>query len=272
MSTMSAETNYTTVNKDSWNKRTEVHLTSQFYDVKGFLEGNNSLMNIELALLGDISGKSILHLQCHFGQDTISFSRLGAEATGVDLSDRAIDAAKDLAEKAGTNTQFICCDIYDLLQHLDKQFDIVFTSYGTIGWLPDMDKWAGIISRFLKPGGRFIFAEFHPVVWMFDYQFDKVAYNYFKDGAIIEDSTGTYGDDGAEDKITFTEISWNHSISEVLNALIKSGLEINSLNEYDYSPYNCFKETVEVAPKKFRIKHLGNKIPMVYSISATKKN
>lgn len=267
---MNSEDNYISINKASWNKRVAVHLTSSFYDVDGFLKGNSSLNDIELDLLGDVEGKSILHLQCHFGQDTISLGRLGAAVTGVDLSDQAIESAKALAEKDQTPATFICCDVYDLPNHLGGQFDIVYTSYGTIGWLPDLDKWAAIVSKFLKPGGKFIFVEFHPVVWMFDNDFNEIKFNYFNKEAIIETETGTYGDRNSP--IEHESISWNHSLSEVVGNLLKHNLEIHSFMEYDYSPYNCFNKTIEFAPHKFRIKHLDDKIPMVYSIMATKKN
>jgi 2-polyprenyl-3-methyl-5-hydroxy-6-metoxy-1,4-benzoquinol methylase len=154
---MSDSTNYIDINRKSWNSKVPIHVDSAFYDVAGFKAGQSSLKEIELELLGDIKGKSVLHLQCHFGQDTISLSRLGATTTGVDLSDQAIDVAQKLAEEVGSDATFICCDIYDLPTHLDREFDIVFTSYGTIGWLPEMDKWAKIVSKYLKPGGKFVF-------------------------------------------------------------------------------------------------------------------
>ena len=263
------ENNYLNINRNLWNQKVDFHIKSDFYDVPGFLKGNSSLNKIELDLLGDITDKSILHLQCHFGQDTISLDRMGAKVTGIDLSNEATDQAKLLAEKSNSEADFICCDIYDLPNHLDKQFDIVFTSYGTIGWLPDLNKWAQIISKYLKPGGMFVFAEFHPVVWMFDENLEKIKYSYFNSGAIIETETGTYANKDANIEAEF--ITWNHSISEVVNSLISNGLEINSLDEYDYSPYDCFNKTVEISSNKFRIKHLKNKIPMVYSIVATKK-
>lgn len=262
--------NYIEINKQSWNNRVEAHLKSDFYDVEGFLKGNSSLKSIELALLGELKGKTVLHLQCHFGQDTISMGRLGAEVTGVDLSDKAINAAVELAGKAGIKARFICCDIYDLPDRLTEQFDMVFTSYGTIGWLPDLDKWAQVVSRFLKPGGTFVLVEFHPVVWMFDDDFEKVKYNYFNTGAIVETKSGTYADRKAD--LYQEYVMWNHSLSEVVNSLIKNGLEIKSLDEFDYSPYDCFNKTVEPEPGKYRITHLDNNIPMVYSIVATKKN
>jgi len=244
-------------------------MKSDFYDLPGFLKGKTSLNHIELDLLGDVEGMTILHLQCHFGQDSISLSRLGAKVTGVDLSDKAIENAKQLAKETNSTAKFICCDIYDLPNHLEQKFDIVYTSYGTIGWLPDLDKWAKIISKFLKPQGKFVFVEFHPVVWMFDDHFKKIEYNYFNSGAIIETETGTYANKNAN--ITQDFVQWNHGLGEVMNSLIKNGLEINALEEFDYSPYNCFNNTSKIAPNKYRIEALGNKIPMLYSILCTKK-
>lgn len=260
---------YLEINKKTWNEKTDVHVNSEFYANEDFLKGKSSLNDIELKLLGDIKGKSILHLQCHFGQDTISFARMGAKATGVDLSDKAIAKAKEFNNQLNLDVKFICCDIYDLPNHLNEQFDIVFTSYGTIGWLPDLDKWANVVSRFLKSGGKFVFAEFHPIVWMFDNDFKEVFYSYFNVEPIIEEETGTYANKNAS--LETKTITWNHPTSEVLNAIIKSELEINSFNEYDYSPYNCFNQTEEFETGKFRIKHLQNKIPMVFSLTATKK-
>lgn len=266
---MEHKINYIEINKNSWNNKTDIHYSSDFYDNVSFVKGKSSLNKIELDLIGDIRGKSILHLQCHFGQDTISLDRLGAYSTGIDLSDKAIDRAKELATLTNSDANFICCDIYKLPKYLDKKFDIVFTSYGTIGWLPDLNKWAKIVSRFLKPSGKFIFVEFHPVVWMFDDNFKKIQYNYFNTGPIVENQEGTYADKNAP--ISQDYVMWNHGVSEVLNSLINSGLEIKLLNEYDYSPYDCFKGTLEYEPKKYRIKDLGNTIPMVYSIVAIKK-
>lgn len=266
---MIPENNYLKINKQSWNNRTEVHLKSEFYELENFLKGKNSLNDIELNLLGDITGKSVLHLQCHFGQDSISLSRLGANVTGIDLSDKAIESANQIAKKTHSNTKFICCDIYDLPNYLNEKFDIVFTSYGTIGWLPDLDRWAKIISHFLKPNGQFVFVEFHPVVWIFDDNFEKIDYRYFNSGAIVETNNGTYADKTAD--LIVYDICWNHGISEVLNSLIKNGLEIKLMDEFDYPPYNCFNKTEEFEPQKYRIAHLENNIPMVYSIIANKK-
>ncbi len=260
--------NYLQINKQLWNNKTEIHVNSEFYDNENFVKGKSSLNAIELELLGDVNDKSILHLQCHFGQDTISLSRLGAKTVGVDLSDKAIGTAKDLAKQTNTTAEFICCDVYDLPNHLNQQFDIVYTSYGTIGWLPDLDKWAKVISQFLKPGGQLVFVEFHPVVWMFDDDFKTITYNYFNVEPIVEIEEGTYADKDAN--IKQESVGWNHDLSEVLNSLIQNGLTINCFNEYNYSPYNCFNNTIEVAPNQYRIQHLGAKIPIVYSLVASK--
>jgi SAM-dependent methyltransferase len=254
------------INRKTWNERTATHFQSEFYDVPGFVAGKSSLYSIELDLLGDVAGKSILHLQCHFGQDTLSLARMGAQVTGVDLSDKAIDTARALAEQIGMSAQstFICCNVYDLPVHLEGQFDIVFTSYGTITWLPDLDRWAAIVARYLKPGGRFVFAEFHPVVWMFDDDFKEVGYRYFNSGPIIETESGTYADRDAD--LHYQYVGWNHGFAEVLGSLLGAGIRLARFEEYDYSPHNCFRHTVEFAPGKFRIKHLGDRIPMVYGL------
>ncbi len=260
--------NYKEINKAQWNQRVEPHLESEFYDMQGFLAGKNSLNDTELNLLGSVSGKRILHLQCHFGQDTISLARMGASTVGADISDQAIDKARDLARTLNADATFVCCDLFDLPQHLEGQFDLVYTSYGTIGWLPDLDRWAAVIHHFLKPGGKFVFVEFHPVVWMFDDDFQQVGYRYFKSEPIVETTNGTYAD--REAPIRTTSVSWNHGMAEVITSLLKQGIQLQDLQEYDFSNYNCFAHTEEFEPGKFRIKHLGNFIPMMYSIVGVK--
>ena len=252
------------VNKELWNKKTPIHLESEFYDMKGFLAGETSLKEIELGLLGDISGKSILHLQCHFGQDSLSLSRMGAQVTGVDISDVAISKAKELATQLGIDANFVCCDLYSAKEHITEKFDIVFTSYGTIGWLPDMDKCADVVAHFLKPEGTFIMVDLHPVVWMYNETFKEVEFSYFNVEAIVEQSPGTYAQQDAE--IDMQEVGWNHSFGEIFNALMNKHLTIKHFEEYDYSPHNCFKGMVEKAPGQFIIETHGSKLPMCYSI------
>ena len=265
---MTTAADYISKNRTTWNDKVDVHVASEFYDMKGFFAGEHDLKEIALKLLGDVKGKSILHLQCHFGKDTLALARMGAQVTGADFSDKAIEKARELTAQINAEAAFVCCDIYDLPAHLAGQFDIVFTSYGAIGWLPDMGRWAAVVAHFLKPGGRFVMAEFHPFVWMMDEEFSKIDYHYFNVEDIAETGTGTYADKDAP--IQYDAVSWNHNISEVLTSLLGNGLQLKSFNEHDYSPFNCFKHTEEYEPGKFRIKHLGRKIPMVYAIEAHK--
>ena len=272
---------YFEANKSLWNQRTVVHKDSDFYGLAGFKKGETVLTSIELAELGEVRAKTLLHLQCHFGMDSLNWARLGAKVTGVDLSDEAIKEAKQLNDELKLNAKFICCNVYDLhpenagssktppLEEPGEAFDIVFTSYGVIGWLPDLDKWAEIIVHYLKPGGTFYLAEFHPVVWMFDDEFTHIKYYYDNRELIITENEGTYTDRNAE--IKGKEYSWNHSISEVLNALIKAGLKIELFNEHMYSPYPCFRNTVESEKGCWQIKGMEGKIPMVYSVRAVKQ-
>lgn len=255
-------------NRQSWNKRTAIHKDSAFYDLESFKKGRTSLTPIELTELGDVSGKTLLHLQCHFGMDTMSWARAGAISTGVDLSDEAIKLAREINKELNLDTTFVCCNVYDLKEHLDKKFDIVFTSYGTIGWLPDLDAWAGIVSHFLKPGGIFYIADFHPVVWMMDEHFNQVKYNYFNTETITEEVSGTYTDRTAP--IRSVEHGWNHPFSELINALFKNGLQVQQLNEFPYSPYNCFNNLEQGPDGMWRIKGMDEKMPMMYSIKAVK--
>ena len=261
---------YLEVNKANWNARVDGHLESDFYDLKSFKETKNSLKHIELKLLGDINNKSILHLQCHFGQDSMSMRAMGASVTGVDSSNEAIKEANLIAEELSLECQFIECDILSLREVYKSKHDVVFTSYGTIGWLPDIDKWANVIAESLNSGGEFIMVDFHPFVWTFDDDVDKITYRYFNSGPIDLIEEETYTGDVIEKKSTRT-ISWNHSLSEIITALLKNGIEIVEFEEYDYSTYDCFSGLIEEEKEKFRFKHLGNKIPMMYSIVGRKK-
>jgi 2-polyprenyl-3-methyl-5-hydroxy-6-metoxy-1,4-benzoquinol methylase len=260
---------YFAANKELWNQRTMVHKDSDFYNLKGFKNGESVLTSIELAELGDVNGKSMLHLQCHFGMDSLDWARRGAKVTGVDLSDEAIKEATQLNDDLKLNATFICCNVLDTSAHIKEQFDIVFTSYGTIGWLPDLQPWAAMIAERMKPDGIFYLAEFHPVVWMFDNDFTKIEYAYENREVIITENEGTYTDRNAA--ITGKEYSWNHSISEVLTALINAGLKLELFNEHMFSPYPCFRNVVETEKGKWHIKGMEGKLPMVYSLRAVKQ-
>lgn len=262
------ELDYIIINKKLWDERTKHHVDSAFYDQENFLAGKSSLKDIELKLLGVVKGKSILHLQCHFGQDSLSLARMGAKVTGADLSSEAIHIAQQTALQLHLDSVFICCNIYDLPQHLDQQFDMVFTSYGTIGWLPDMKIWADLIVRYLKPGGTFVFVEFHPFIWMLDNSFSKIEYAYFNKETIIENVKGTYADKDAD--IHLKSVSWNHSLHEVIQNLMDAGLKLQHFEEYDYSPYNIFPEATETVDGNYMIKGMEGKMPLVYSLKMNK--
>ncbi len=255
-------------NKQLWNRRTAVHKDSDFYDLAGFKAGKNSLTPVELEELGDVRGKSLLHLQCHFGIDTLSLARMGARCTGIDLSNDAIKLAKELNDELKLDATFICCNVYDTSKYVLEMFDIVFTSYGVIGWLPGLAPWAKVVAERLKPGGFFYMAEFHPVVWMFDDDFTHIKYAYENKEVIVTENEGTYTDRNAV--IKGKEYSWNHSLSEVLNALLGEGLKIEFFNEYMYSPYPCFRNSVETEPGKWQIAGMEGKIPMLFSLKAIK--
>jgi len=242
-------------------------MQSEFYNLSGFRNNPDSLKEIELHLLGDIRGKEILHLQCHFGQDTLSLAGRGARVTGVDFSAKAIEAARSLSREIGLPATFICANVLELDQYLESPFDLVFTSYGVLGWLPDMQAWARQVNLKLKPGGRLILIEFHPVVWMLDPNFETFTFSYFNTGAIVEETTGTYTDRGAETR--GEEWSWNHSLAEVIGALLGEGLQLTHFREYDYSPWDCFGPSTPTE-KGFQIKGLEGVIPMVYALEAVK--
>jgi 2-polyprenyl-3-methyl-5-hydroxy-6-metoxy-1,4-benzoquinol methylase len=255
-------------NKQRWNRRTAVHKDSEFYDLAGFKAGKNSLTPVELNELSNVKDKSLLHLQCHFGMDTLSLARMGARCTGIDLSDDAIKLANELNDELKLDATFICCNVYDTSKYVLEMFDIVFTSYGVIGWLPGLALWAKVIVERLKPGGFFYIAEFHPVLWMFDDDFTHIKYAYENKEVIVMENEGSYTDRNTV--IRGKEYSWNHSLSEVLNALLGEGLKIEFFNEYMYSPYPCFRNSVETEPGKWQIAGMEGKIPMLFSLKAIK--
>jgi SAM-dependent methyltransferase len=259
-------TDYHAINKKAWDKRVAIHVESKFYDVNGFLQGNSSLTEIETVELGNVSHKSLLHLQCHFGLDSLSLARMGAKVTAVDLSSAAIDKANELHDKinSGNNidASFVCAEINEYLAVNDQQFDLVYTSFGAICWLPDLSIWAQGIARSLKQGGTFYMVEFHPILDLLS------GYNYFNTGQADLETEGTYTENC--DGVEMDTATWAHPISEVVNALIQAGLSIQHLNEFPYSPYNCFEGLTETENNRFTLIENGHAKPLVYSIKATK--
>ncbi|RFN59874.1 class I SAM-dependent methyltransferase [Marixanthomonas ophiurae] len=256
-------------NKETWDKKVAIHAKSDFYDIESFKKGKTSLNSFELVALGDVSGKSLLHLQCHFGQDTLSWSRIGAKCTGVDISEEAIKLARNLNNEINQSAQFVCCNVLDVSKHISKKFDIIYTSYGVIGWLPDLKPWAQMISERLKPDGVFYIVEFHPIAWMFDYLQEppELKYGYHQKGVIYEEYKGTYADENSE--IISKEYGWNHSLGEVVTSLAQAGLEIEFLREHDASPYNIFPGLIKAENQLYE---LPSKLyPLIFEVKVTKK-
>ncbi len=259
---------YFEINKSTWDKKVEVHASSDFYDLESFKKGGSSLKKYELEALGDVSKKSLLHLQCHFGQDTLSWSRKGAKCTGVDLSEKGVELAKQLNSELKLDADFVCCNVLDTSNYIKKQFDIVYTSYGVIGWLPDLKPWGRMIAERLKLGGTFYMVEFHPIVWMFDYleETPRIKYGYHQKEAIYEEYEGTYADNNS--KMISKEYGWNHGLGEVISSLSEAGLTIEYLREYDESPYNVFPDLIK--NKNGMFESSDKLFPLLFAIKAFK--
>lgn len=260
--------NYEKVNKSNWNKRLDLHLNSDFYKMNAFKQGATSLNDIELNLLGDINGLDLVHLQCHFGQDSLSLARMGANVIGVDLSDKCVEKAKELSDELALNADFICSNVMNCTNVIDKQFDIVFTSYGTITWLPELQTWAKQVFKLLKPGGKFIMVDFHPFIWMYDDDLNRIDYNYFNSDAITGEETGSYANKQSDEQIEY--VCWNHALSETVMALVNEGLSLSYLGEYNYSPYDVFPGMIKDTSDHYRIEKFGDKVPLCFSIIASK--
>jgi SAM-dependent methyltransferase len=259
-------------NRELWDEITPIHEQSELYDVPGFKAGKNTLKSIERQEVGFVEGKSLLHLQCHFGMDTISWARLGAQATGVDYSPRAIDLARSLSRETGIAADFILSDIYDLPQKLDRQFDIVFTSYGILCWLPDLKRWAEIIAHFLKPGGFFYIVEGHPFLMVFDNSEKavdfKVANSYFHEHEPVKwEPEGDYADRSAE--VVHPSFEWTYILGDVVTALAGAGLRIEYLHEFSVSAYRWSPFAEKCKDGWWRVK--GDKVPLVFSLKASKE-
>ncbi|MFT5215933.1 MAG: 2-polyprenyl-3-methyl-5-hydroxy-6-metoxy-1,4-benzoquinol methylase [Glaciecola sp.] len=267
MKTMS-NNKYFEVNKTTWNEKVRIHANSNMYDLEAFKKGKSSLMSYEQKALGNVKEKSLLHLQCHFGQDTLSWSRLGAKCVGVDLSDTGINLAKELCEELKLDANFFCCNVLDTSELVKDEFDIVYTSYGVIGWLPELKPWGKMIAEKLNPGGVFYMVEFHPIVWMFDYLEQKpiMKYGYMQDEVIYEEYDGTYANQ--DSKMISKEYGWNHGLSEVVNALTEAGLHIDYLNEHNESPYDVLPDLIKTDSGMYKTK--DQLYPLIFEIKATK--
>ena len=256
-------------NRELWDAWTEINARSDFYDLEAFRAGASSLQPVELEELGDVHGKTLLHLQCHFGLDTLSWARQGAQATGVDFSEAAIELARSLSTELDLPARFVASDVFDLPNRLDGEFDIVFTSYGVIDWLRDLSAWGRIIASFLKPGGAFHMVEFHPFALTLGDDGQAFHYPYFPSPTPIRTvEHGSYADRDAE--IKQVSYAWCHSLGEIVTALAAAGLRIEHLHEFPHSPYDCFDFTEEIEPGKSVITGLEDRAPLLFSIKATR--
>ena len=256
-------------NQKLWDAKTEIHKDSEFYDLENWKKGGVSLNQYELEAIGSVEGKSLLHLQCHFGQDTLSWERLGAKVTGIDFSEKAIKVATELNAELGMDAQFVQSNVLELDQNLTGEFDIIFTSYGTIGWLPDLAQWAKIINHFLKPGGIFYIIDFHPALYMFDWDSQELTYPYFNTGEAFEDvEEGTYADRSAP--IQMKEYFWQHSLSEIIGSLLNKKLQLIDFQEFSESPYNCFPNMKPTNDGMYYFGKRELKIPHLFSIKMKK--
>lgn len=265
---------HTQNNLSLWNEWAELHVTSAFYDVPGFKAGRSGLTPLELAEVGSVAGKELLHLQCHFGMGTLTWVRQGAQATGVDFSDHAIALAQSLSTEMNLPARFICSDIYELPDVLPGQFDIVFTSFGVLAWLSDLTQWGSIIANYLKPGGFFYIAEFHPIVSVFG-DAEHVAdlhpiHPYFFSPEPQEwEVVGSYavGDVPLRNKRAF---EWNHSLSEIVMALIDAGLRIDFLHEFSFCAERALPCLEEGIDGWWRLRTKDGSLPLMFSLKASK--
>lgn len=268
---------YFDANKELWDEYAKLHYgtESEGYNVESFLEGQTTLKPYELKEMGNVKGKSLLHLQCHFGLDTLSWAREGAIVTGIDLSSEGVRLAKLLAKKAKLEANFIESNLYDLPKVLSEKFDIVYTSMGVLVWLNDLKKWGKIIADFLKPGGFFYIAEIHPFSMVFDNETEdikdlQVYFDYFHDPKPLEFIVdGSYATEAGkmEPKRNY---EWTHSMSDIINSLIQAGLRIEFLNEYPFSVWRHFSFSEREADGFYYLKNQKAKIPLLFTLKAVK--
>lgn len=263
---------YRRANQALWDEYTQVNSASKMYDLEGFKAGRNALHALEIEELGPVQGKSLLHLQCHFGLDTLTWARLGAQVTGIDFSPEGIRLARSLAEELNLPARFINCDLYDLPSHLHETFDVVFTSYGALTWLSDIPRWAQIAASYVKPGGTFYIAEFHPAACIFSDEANSwiVQYDYFDPNVLTFPVEGSYADRSAAVQ-TRTSYEWNYPLGTVVSSLINAGLRVEFLHEFPYSVYQAYPFLIEDENGLYRVPaHMPN-IPLLFSIRAKKE-
>ena len=262
-------------NRAHWDELAAHHPDTEYYDVPGFLDGESSLQRLEREELADVvgAGTRLLHLQCHFGMDTLSWAREGATVVGADFSGTAIETARELAAEAGLGDRatFVESDLYDLPANLDGEFDVVFTSYGVLTWLPDLDRWGDVIAHFLAPGGTFYIAESHPFTEVFHEASTaedlRVGYPYFEGSHLSFDDDGSYADYDLETEHTRTH-EFSHSLAEVVNALLDAGLRLEFLHEHPFAAWRMVEAMEEDDEGRWWLPGLDHDLPFTFSIRA----
>jgi ubiquinone/menaquinone biosynthesis C-methylase UbiE len=263
-------------NNALWDAWTRIHEGSEFYDLAGFKQGGVRLRQYEIDEVGPVAGKDLLHLQCHFGIDTLSWARLGARVTGADFSEAAIALARSVAAEIGIDdARFVRSDLYNLPDVLDGDFDVVYTSRGVLGWLPDIRRWAQVVAHFVRPGGRFYVTEIHPIAQALENEGVEpgeivVRYPYWEHAAPLSFAVqGTYADRDAE-VVGQTEHGWDHGLGEIVTALIEAGLRIESLREYPFVDWQL-DFLVEADDGTWKLPpDIEGELPLFFSILATK--
>jgi SAM-dependent methyltransferase len=259
-------------NREIWEQKTHHHVRSKFYDVPAFLRGASTLHSVELDALGSVRDKRLLHLMCHFGLDSLSWARLGASVVGVDFAPSAVAFANDLAQRLELDAEFVCCNVYDAPRRLKRaRFDVVFMSYGVLGWLPDLRRLMRAVASCVRRGGTFFIVDFHPVFWMLDDRQERVAERY--DGAgepIVSSPRGSYAAPRA--RLRGKEYWWNHGLGSIVNAVLDAGLSLDELREYPYAPYEVPRHRmVEVAKGRWAPRASRGKTPVLFSLQARRR-
>ncbi|MHA1914308.1 MAG: class I SAM-dependent methyltransferase [Promethearchaeota archaeon] len=260
------------VNLKRWNELVDINAKSKLYDLEGFKSGKTSLHSLELQELGEVKGKTLLHLQCHFGMDTLSWARLGAQVTGVDFSENAISLARELSSELNIPARFIQSNLYNIPVAIKEKFDIIYTSYGVLCWLPDLLKWAQVISSCLKPGGILYVIDSHPFGFLIDENQDafKVGYNYFTQGKPVHWEEGeSYADPTVKLK-NQVSYEWFHTMSEIINSLIITRLKIEFLHEFPFCYHNIHPDMKVREDGYYEFTNLNFSVPMMFSIRAHK--
>jgi SAM-dependent methyltransferase len=262
-------------NRAWWDAAVPVHVGSDFYDVESWLSEGLGPKPREVAVLGDVSGLDLVHLQCHFGKDTLSWARAGATVTGLDFSPAAIDAAIDLAGRAGLadRADFVCAPVADATEALGgRTFDIVYVSLGALCWLPSIEEWARQAAALVRPGGRLFLHEVHPVSVMLADDDLTIAYPYFETSAPYVDSeAGTYADATATEALPGdTTYGWNHGLGELIGALLAEGLQLDLLEEHDWTSFRRFPWLVETDEETFVIPDGQPRVPLSFTLVASR--